>query len=66
MSRVLQPLKENRRVIAKSRYDSVDSYLSTDFMNRPEYSDNDLPIDEELKKMLLEAGKCPDASQVAI
>jgi len=52
----IQPLKINKRLIPKSRYDSVDSYLSTDFINRPEYSDNPLPVDEDLKKVLMGEG----------
>ena len=43
-----QPLKENKFRIPKSRYDSVDSYLSQDWRNRPEYNDNPLPYDEAI------------------
>jgi len=46
--RGLKPLKENRFRIPKSRYDSVDLYLSTDWINRPEYNDNDVPYDEDI------------------
>lgn len=51
-----QPLKEGERRIPKSRYDSVDSYMSSDPTNRPEYNDNDVPVDEEVKKRLLDHG----------
>lgn len=46
--RGLKPLEENRMQIPKSRYDSVDLYISEGWMNRPEYNDNPLPIDEAL------------------
>ena len=41
----LQSLKENKFRIPKSRYDSVDLYISDHWMNRPEYNDNALPYD---------------------
>lgn len=44
----LQPLKENKFRIPKSRYDSVDLYISDHWMNRPEYNDNPLPYDEAI------------------
>jgi hypothetical protein len=47
-----QPLKENRFRIPKSRYDSVDLYLSTDWINRPEYNDTSVPYDEDIYKRL--------------
>lgn len=40
----------------KSRYDSVDSYISNDPLFREEYNDNELPIDEEVKATLMENG----------
>jgi len=43
-----QPLKDSRFRIPKSRYDSVDLYLSQDWINRPEYNDNDVPFDEDI------------------
>ncbi|KAF8813858.1 glutamate-cysteine ligase catalytic subunit [Phlegmacium glaucopus] len=46
--RGLKPLKENRFRIPKSRYDSVDLYISDHWMNRPEYNDNPLPYDEAI------------------
>lgn len=48
--RGLAPLEGNARGsrmrMHKSRYDSVDSYLSLESANRPEYSDNPYEIDE--------------------
>jgi glutamate--cysteine ligase catalytic subunit len=38
----------------KSRYDSIDSYLSS---CGDRYNDIDLTIDEEINKQLLDAGK---------
>jgi len=46
--RGLKPLKENKFRIPKSRYDSVDLYISNDWSNRPEYNDNPLPYDEKI------------------
>ncbi|KAF8160745.1 glutamate-cysteine ligase catalytic subunit [Crassisporium funariophilum] len=46
--RGLKPLKENKFRIPKSRYDSVDLYISNDWINRPEYNDNPLPYDEKI------------------
>ncbi|KAF8322226.1 glutamate-cysteine ligase catalytic subunit [Clavulina sp. PMI_390] len=54
--RGLKPLKENNHQIPKSRYDSVDSYLSKDFRNRPEYNDVPLPIDEPTYERLRDNG----------
>ncbi|KZT52865.1 glutamate-cysteine ligase catalytic subunit, partial [Calocera cornea HHB12733] len=54
--RGLKPLKHNKYRIPKSRYDSVDSYLSMDYNNRPEYNDNPLPIDEGVYKRLRDHG----------
>lgn len=54
--RGLKPLKENRAKIPKSRYDSVDLYISEGWMNRPEYNDNNLPIDEALYERMREHG----------
>ncbi|KAK7035478.1 glutamate--cysteine ligase [Paramarasmius palmivorus] len=44
--RGLRPLQHDRFQIPKSRYDSVDLYISESWMNRPEYNDNPLPIDQ--------------------
>lgn len=46
--RGLKPLKGSRFRIPKSRYDSVDLYISNDGFNRPEYNDNYLPYDESI------------------
>ena len=45
---LLQPLNGNKFKIPKSRYDSVDLYISDHWMNRPEYNDNPLPYDEAI------------------
>uniref|UniRef100_A0A3P9AF18 Glutamate--cysteine ligase n=1 Tax=Esox lucius TaxID=8010 RepID=A0A3P9AF18_ESOLU len=47
------PLKTNKFRILKSRYDSIDSYLSS---CGEKYNDIDLTIDEEINKQLLDAG----------
>uniref|UniRef100_A0A8C7XYD5 Glutamate--cysteine ligase n=1 Tax=Oryzias sinensis TaxID=183150 RepID=A0A8C7XYD5_9TELE len=47
------PLKNNKFRIYKSRYDSIDSYLSA---CGEKYNDIELTIDEEIFKQLLEAG----------
>lgn len=58
--RGLAPLEGNKRGsrmrMAKSRYDSVDSYLSLESANRREYNDNPFEIDEGVKARLLDAG----------
>ncbi|KAI0049977.1 glutamate-cysteine ligase catalytic subunit [Auriscalpium vulgare] len=54
--RGLKPLKENKKQIPKSRYDSVDWYLSETWMNRPEYNDNPFPIDEPIYDRLRNHG----------
>ena len=43
--------------IPKSRYDSVDLYISENWMNRPEYNDNPLPIDQELYDRMRQHGE---------
>lgn len=53
---VPQPLKENKYVIPKSRYDSVDLYLSTDWNNKPAYNDTDVPYDQEIYTRLVDHG----------
>ncbi|KAG8708676.1 hypothetical protein FRC09_001097 [Ceratobasidium sp. 395] len=50
--RGLKPLKENKYVIPKSRYGSVDMYLSNDYDNRPEYNDVPVLIDEKVYERL--------------
>uniref|UniRef100_A0A7N8WI91 Glutamate--cysteine ligase n=1 Tax=Mastacembelus armatus TaxID=205130 RepID=A0A7N8WI91_9TELE len=51
--RGLKPLKNNKYRIFKSRYDSIDSYLSG---CGEKYNDINLIIDEEIYKQLLDAG----------
>lgn len=51
-----KPLKTNRFKIPKSRYDSVDCYIYSDPSNRPEYNDNDMPLDEAIKETLMSNG----------
>lgn len=51
-----QPLKNDRFVIPKSRYDSVDCYIHDDPTNRPEYNDTDMPIDEAIKQKMMDDG----------
>lgn len=50
----MQPLKNNKFRINKSRYDSIDSYLSC---CGEKYNDIELTIDDEVNKQLLDAGK---------
>ncbi|KZP05939.1 glutamate-cysteine ligase catalytic subunit [Athelia psychrophila] len=54
--RGLKPLRNDKRRVPKFRYDSVDMYLSNDWINRPEYNDIDSPIDEDIYKRLRDAG----------
>ena len=51
-----QPLENDRYRIPKSRYDSVDLYISDDPRNLPEYHDTHVPIDEGVKARLVENG----------
>jgi len=55
----LEPLKNNRFVIPKSRYDSVNRYISTDKRLLPEY--NDLPevYDKDIYNRLINEGVDP-------
>ncbi|RKP22337.1 glutamate-cysteine ligase catalytic subunit [Syncephalis pseudoplumigaleata] len=50
------PLQHNQFVINKSRYDSIDSYISTDKQLRPEYNDIDLVYDKEICQHLMNNG----------
>lgn len=52
----VQPLKNNRWRLPKSRYASNSTYISQDPRLRPEYLDPDLVIDEDIKKRLVEGG----------
>jgi len=49
---VPQPLKNSRFVIPKSRYGSINSYISEDPRNRPEYNDNPFPHDKDVYNRL--------------
>lgn len=49
----MQPLKNNKYRIFKSRYDSIDSYLSN---CGEKYNDIDLTKDDEIYQQLLDAG----------
>ena len=51
-----QPLENDRFVINKSRYDSVDSYLSTDPSFKQKYNDIDLVYDEKIYEKLRSNG----------
>ncbi|PAA52351.1 hypothetical protein BOX15_Mlig022714g5 [Macrostomum lignano] len=56
----LKPLERNRFRIAKSRYDSIDSYLSADGQA---YNDIPLTMDEDILRQLMEAGVEPSLSR---
>jgi glutamate--cysteine ligase catalytic subunit len=43
--------------IPKSRYDSVDLYISESWMNRPEYNDNPFAIDQDLYDRMRQNGE---------
>lgn len=51
--RGLKPLKENKFRISKSRYDSIDSYLSE---QGDKYNDVPLTYDDDIYKQLLDGG----------
>lgn len=53
------PLQHDRFRIPKSRYDSVDCYIYDDPTNRPEYNDNDMPFDPEIKAKMIQEGVDP-------
>ena len=50
----MQPLKENRFVIPKSRYDSISTYLSPE---GNKYNDIDLVYDKNIRQQLINAGE---------
>ncbi|KAF9572782.1 hypothetical protein BGW38_008488, partial [Lunasporangiospora selenospora] len=50
------PLKDSKFRISKSRYDSIDSYISNDPNNKPAYNDIPLVYDEDIYKNLSENG----------
>ncbi|KAK6526245.1 hypothetical protein TWF694_004853 [Orbilia ellipsospora] len=54
--RGLKPLKDNKYVIPKSRYDSVSTYISQDPAFRSEYNDVDVHQNLVLKQKLLDGG----------
>lgn len=61
-----EPLKHDKYRIPKSRYDSIDSYLSTSKRNRPEYNDNPLPMNKDVYDELIAAGiETPLAKHIA-
>jgi len=53
----VQPLKENKFVIPKSRYAPVSMYIAQDARFRPEYNDVEILQDQKLKQMMLDGGK---------
>ena len=59
----LQPLHENRFVIPKSRYDSVDLYISEDPLNHPSYNDTQAPYDSAIYNRLRDSGECFTSSR---
>ncbi|KAI8365960.1 glutamate-cysteine ligase-domain-containing protein [Radiomyces spectabilis] len=50
--RGLEPLKNNRFVINKSRYDSIDCYISKDATFKNKYNDLDLVYDKDIYEKL--------------
>ncbi|KAJ3857506.1 glutamate-cysteine ligase catalytic subunit [Lentinula lateritia] len=54
--RGLKPLEHDRFKIPKSRYDSVDLYISEDWRNRPEYNDQPVVIDPCIYNSLRQHG----------
>ncbi|BGP25493.1 glutamate-cysteine ligase catalytic subunit [Rhodotorula toruloides] len=57
--RGLKPLQHDRFLIPKSRYDSVDCYIADTPFNRPEYNDNNMPIDPKIRDHLIDRGVDP-------
>ncbi|KAI8065616.1 glutamate-cysteine ligase-domain-containing protein [Gongronella butleri] len=51
-----QPLKDSRFVINKSRYDSIDTYISTDSTYKEKYNDLDLVYDKDIYRQLTDNG----------
>eukprot|EP01137_Pigoraptor_chileana_P012789 Opistho-2@65526 len=51
-----RPLKESRFVINKSRYDSIDCYISNGPMMKDAYNDIDLVYDRDIYKTLVDGG----------
>ncbi|KAI8146644.1 glutamate-cysteine ligase-domain-containing protein [Fennellomyces sp. T-0311] len=50
--RGLKPLKNDRFVINKSRYDSIDTYISKDALYKEKYNDLDLVYDKDIYEKL--------------
>lgn len=50
------PLKNDRFVMPKSRYDSISTYISDCPEFRPEYNDLDIPKDPKIRKILKDNG----------
>lgn len=51
-----EPLKTARRVINKSRYDSIDCYISNEASLKAAYNDLDLVYDKDIAEQLQKAG----------
>lgn len=49
-------MKDSKFVINKSRYDSIDSYLSNDATYKSKYDDIDLVYDKEIYQKLRDSG----------
>jgi len=54
-------LKNDKYVIPKSRYDSVDLYISPEWINKPAYNDTVVPFDDAIYNRLLGHGMCPSS-----
>ncbi|KAI9300223.1 glutamate-cysteine ligase-domain-containing protein [Cunninghamella echinulata] len=52
--RGLEPLKNDRFIIPKSRYDSISTYISNDKLYKPKYNDLDLVYDKNIYQTLLD------------
>jgi len=50
------PLKENKMKISKSRYDSVDCFISTELSCKPEFNDIKLEYDQDIYLQLKNSG----------
>lgn len=53
----MQPLKNDRFVIPKSRYDSISTYLSPEPYFHEKYNDVELVQDKKIYQELVDAGK---------
>lgn len=52
----MQPLKNDRFVIPKSRYDSISTYLSPEPYFHEKYNDVELVLDKKIYQELIDAG----------